>query len=571
MTTADWHALRLQSLAPRGFGPSRSLIWHAPPSPLHHSPLFLIIFPSGPSCFILMSIISIIPTFSTEHNPHQDERQIRLDTDRSFVLYPIDDAPEDVRLARQTELNMLIVKLFRRRPGLNYFQGFHDIATVFQLTLPPEIALYALEKLSLHRLRDSMGDTLEPLTGLMLILQRLLRLADPSYAMFLEEHAPLPYAALPHLLTLFAHAAPTLPLIQHIFDYLLVRPPLIIVYLVAAMTLTRKDQVLKVGDGDDEGMIHSVLTGLPEFVDYVKVHNDDQSQPYSEPMAAVLKPSDLTPGWNCAENAPITDEVSTSACNTVEPDLHAAASFPLLGLSYPLGAIATGAEAGISSLPKGLPPCHELMPVPVIDDLSLPSPSQSGVSTSTHPNAPACFEPADIPLPPSVASTRPASPVHTQSSQFQATQSLSSVLLLTDDLFSRFPPSTPELCLSRTFGPASVMRTWAEDAAKLPSDDQAEAFVVAGIDIVARYELEPVLLEKELQRGLKRDKAGRRKARRGSARLVVGAVLVLGVAVAVGVHTRGSGREADWRALLGALSVVGEKMLGMFGDPPLGL
>ncbi|KAI9508321.1 rab-GTPase-TBC domain-containing protein [Russula earlei] len=530
MTTADWHALRLQSLAPRGFGPSRSLIWpillHLDVNHLNH------------------------PNVPTEHNPHQDERQIRLDTDRSFVLYPIDDAPEDVRLARQTELNMLIVKLFRRRPGLNYFQGFHDIATVFQLTLPPEIALYALEKLSLHRLRDSMGDTLEPLTGLMLILQRLLRLADPTYAMFLEEHAPLPYAALPHLLTLFAHAAPTLPLIQHIFDYLLVRPPLIIVYLVAAMTLTRKDQVLKVGDGDDEGMIHSVLTGLPEFVDYVKVHNDDQSQPYSEPMAAVLKPSDLTPGWNCADNAPITDEVSTSACNTVEPDLYAAASFPLLGLSYPLGAIATGAEA---------------------DDLSLPSPSQSGVSTSTHPNAPACFEPADIPLPPSVASTRPASPVHTQSSQFQATQSLSSVLLLTDDLFSRFPPSTPELCLSRTFGPASVMRTWAEDAAKLPSDDQAEAFVVAGIDIVARYELEPVLLEKELQRGLKRDKAGRRKARRGSARLVVGAVLVLGVAVAVGVHTRGSGREADWRALLGALSVVGEKMLGMFGDPPLGL
>lgn len=50
------------------------------------------------------------------------------------------------------------------------------------------------------------------------------------------RHAPLPYAALPHLLTLFAHAAPTLPLIKHIFDYLLVRPPLAIVYLVAAVS-----------------------------------------------------------------------------------------------------------------------------------------------------------------------------------------------------------------------------------------------------------------------------------------------------------------------------------------------
>jgi len=88
----------------------------------------------------------------------------------------------------------------------------------------------------LHRLRDSMGHTLEPLTALMLILQRLLRLADPPYAALLEENAPLPYAALPHLLTLLAHATPTLPLIQHIFDYLFVRPPLAIVYLVAAVS-----------------------------------------------------------------------------------------------------------------------------------------------------------------------------------------------------------------------------------------------------------------------------------------------------------------------------------------------
>ena len=28
-----------------------------------------------------------------ELEPHQDERQIRLDTDRSFLLYPVGDAP----------------------------------------------------------------------------------------------------------------------------------------------------------------------------------------------------------------------------------------------------------------------------------------------------------------------------------------------------------------------------------------------------------------------------------------------------------------------------------------------
>lgn len=118
-----------------------------------------------------------------------------------------------------------------------------------------------------------MGSTLEPLTSLMLYgsrarvvyqimyssystvfcngyydlrIRHLQRYSKSEYshsAMCSEltqgghrRHAPLPYAALPHLLTLFSHATPTLPLIQHIFDYLLVRPPLAIVYLVASVS-----------------------------------------------------------------------------------------------------------------------------------------------------------------------------------------------------------------------------------------------------------------------------------------------------------------------------------------------
>lgn len=49
------------------------------------------------------------------------------------------------------------------------------------------------------------------------------------------RHSPLPYYALSNLLTLFSHDMPTLPLIQHVFDYLLCRPPIITVYLAAAV------------------------------------------------------------------------------------------------------------------------------------------------------------------------------------------------------------------------------------------------------------------------------------------------------------------------------------------------
>ncbi|KAG6851800.1 hypothetical protein C0991_009189, partial [Blastosporella zonata] len=48
---------------------------------------------------------------------HSDERQIRLDTDRSFVLYPV-GAPVDDKEVMQEKLNTLLVSIFRRHPKL---------------------------------------------------------------------------------------------------------------------------------------------------------------------------------------------------------------------------------------------------------------------------------------------------------------------------------------------------------------------------------------------------------------------------------------------------------------------
>ncbi|EIM88956.1 uncharacterized protein STEHIDRAFT_166906 [Stereum hirsutum FP-91666 SS1] len=214
----DWDDLRARSLRPGGFGKERATIW----------PQLLCVSPQP----------STETETEEEHElePHPDERQIKLDTDRSFVLYPVDESMTD-RVQRQQELNALLTSIFRRHPGLSYFQGYHDIITVLLLTLPPPLRLPAAEKLSLHRLRDSMGKTLEPLIGLLRILQRLLRLADPAYASLLEQSSPLPYPLLSPLLTLFSHDIPTLPHIQHIFDYLLCRPPLAVVYLAAAVVM----------------------------------------------------------------------------------------------------------------------------------------------------------------------------------------------------------------------------------------------------------------------------------------------------------------------------------------------
>lgn len=81
----------------------------------------------------------------------------------------------------QCELHDAILGVLRKRSTLRYFQvrgsrlytlsdtqvvkGYHDIITVLFLTLPAELVLPCAEKLSLHRLRDSMGHGLESLIG----------------------------------------------------------------------------------------------------------------------------------------------------------------------------------------------------------------------------------------------------------------------------------------------------------------------------------------------------------------------------------------------------------------------
>jgi len=338
----------------------------------------------------------------------------------------------------------------------------------------------------------------------------------------------------------------------------------------------RKDHVLKIAGGSDEGMIHSILTGLPTFTDYSDIHGDDQTLPNPGLAAAVPEHSRVTSLSKGAGDALLAHEVSKSGCNTSEPDLHIGASLlsttpgPFAGPLVTTAAVRS--ETGTSPLPELSPPRDEgISCIHAIGDHQAPPPSQPGRSISSSRSAPASSDPADIPLPLSAASTPPVSPTHPEFSHSQTTYSLLSALLLADELFARFPPSTPDLCFTRTLGPASAMRTWAQDSALLPSGDQAEALVVAGIDIVVRDALEPPSLGKEPRQSAR--KGILRKSRMGETRLlVVGAVLVLGVAVAVGVRSRrGGGGKADWCALFDTLGAVGQRLLGMFGDAQLGL
>ncbi|GAA5825565.1 hypothetical protein JCM11251_000286 [Rhodosporidiobolus azoricus] len=201
--------------------------------------------------------------------PREDERQVKLDIVRSLVNYP-HDVKDDDREALRVRLENAILTVLRRHPALQYFQGYHDIVSVFLLALDnDDLLVSTVERLSLHYIRDSMGTGLEPTLGYLKLVHRLAQKVDPELHNIINQAASMPFFALSWALTLLAHDLDSVSVIARIFDFLLAHDPSIIIYLVMAILLTKKDDLVTVASSvgeDDPAIIHSALSQLPNIV-----------------------------------------------------------------------------------------------------------------------------------------------------------------------------------------------------------------------------------------------------------------------------------------------------------------
>ncbi|KAJ2922294.1 hypothetical protein H1R20_g14794, partial [Candolleomyces eurysporus] len=585
----DWEQLRQQSLQPGGFGEERKVIWPK---------------------LLGVDLLRQAPATSEDNDnettetgevtlkPHPDENQIKLDTNRSFVMYPVAELEE--RDTLKDGLHELLISIFRRRPKLSYFQGYHDIATVLYLTLPPEACLVCTEKLSLHRIRDCMVSTLDPVVGLLRVTKNLIRLADPEYAKVLEGNSPLPFFALSNLMTLFSHDMPTLPLIQHVFDYLLCRPPIAIVYLTVTIILTRKEEVLRLQQDGDEGMIHSLLNSLPDIVDETVPAKTQSSDSQSSPSVIPEEPDDfedrsgLTESEQSQDNDAPTPPSNDPACQTQEPvNISGSEIIP-----------PPPSENGEIIAPPGHKAAQQMRSLstsPAASRSRSPRRRSSLVRSRSSTLSRGGSQSDSVPSLPHLAAlisadgeteTEPESPTTVvaehSSSVLQETRratlkprlTLSGLLGQADELYTKFPPDHPDLHLSSIMGPQSVVFTWkeslvggqaedeeaeeAEEGTEEERDAEAEAMVLHPELIVYPYMPEPdtedtkeedsVWSEVEEQGMEKKGKRRRRKlqkARRFDRRtktIVAGALVVLGVSVAIyGMRAqRGAGGSVNF-------------------------
>ena len=190
------------------------------------------------------------------NEPHKDEKQVLLDTNRSFIscLPP----GIDVKRAKD-DLQHVICQVLRRNPWLNYYQGYHDIAQIILIVMGRTRSVEVLEALSYRFLRDFMLSTLQPSMSMLQLVHQIIFVADPAYASSLSQIEP--YYAVSTLLTWWVHSLEDLDVACRLFDFLICSDPAMILYTIAASTLLRKDAV-KQCDGDPDIIFHTLSTNL---------------------------------------------------------------------------------------------------------------------------------------------------------------------------------------------------------------------------------------------------------------------------------------------------------------------
>lgn len=323
----------------------------------------------------------------------------------------------------------------------------------------------------------------------------------------------------------------------------------------------------------EEGMLHSLLSGLPDLFDgeETKAESRETKESKQEPTPVKTEVGDV--------ELPSGD---------VQADGHPEAiTVPQSMKDEPTSGISTTSQDEPKSIVVTPPPVFGALTdvdplVPSLTDDAeqplqdnLPSNIFEGAESLSPTNT------AEIDEEKPLVSTPPTPPPESDSESdaelfaSRTKVSLSSLLLRADELYQSYPPSQPSLCLSETMGPQSVVYTWSEDPSNLPSDDEAEAMVLKPELVVYPYvEPEPSENDEHDEKGKRRRRRKLRKPRRfvvGGRAMVAGAVIVLGVSMAVyGIrsgHVQRYSRGHGWRPwrkmeqVGGILAGAGERII----------
>ncbi|KAK1948147.1 TBC1 domain family member 20 [Phytophthora citrophthora] len=202
---------------------------------------------------------------------HRDAGQVEKDVERSLWHYDILQGLKDSeRRVKRRALTQIIMDVLNANDELFYFQGYHDIVSVFLLTLGnSKTTLQAVQNVSSTYQREPMRSGFERVMATTRLLFPLLDAADEELFQHLRESGVEPFFALPWMITWFAHQLKRFEDVARLFDVFLVSHPLFSLYVSAAVLLTAREKILRCEL--DFGTMHGMLSNLPLTMDVEKV------------------------------------------------------------------------------------------------------------------------------------------------------------------------------------------------------------------------------------------------------------------------------------------------------------
>ncbi|KAH3668060.1 hypothetical protein OGAPHI_001814 [Ogataea philodendri] len=196
---------------------------------------------------ILLDLDSWNPPPCVSNLKHKDHDQITKDVERSFVFYPKIDDPAKLDTLRR-QLDGLINSTLNAFPGLNYYQGYHDVAQVAVLVFDDKTAYKFMTKLTLTHLRDHMLPDIESTVRELQLIPDLLSQVDPKLFTLIGFVEPV--YALSSVISLFAHDMSSFMDLSLVWDFLLAEEsPLFVIYIYVAVLVFYRDDILR--DLDD--------------------------------------------------------------------------------------------------------------------------------------------------------------------------------------------------------------------------------------------------------------------------------------------------------------------------------
>ena len=180
---------------------------------------------------------------------------------RSLKRFPPGIA-EEVRPELQDQLTRLIIRVLLQHPDLHYYQGFHDVAITFLLVVGEEMGFHIVNRLSSSHLREFMAPTMDRTTVLLNYMYPLFERVDSELHDFMEISEVGTIFALPWLITWFGHVLPDYNDVVRLYDFFLAKPPMMPVFMAAALVLRRRGEVLRLPECD-LASVHSLLSRIP--------------------------------------------------------------------------------------------------------------------------------------------------------------------------------------------------------------------------------------------------------------------------------------------------------------------